>query len=146
MRNTVHLAGSAAGLFRDQRAGRQVPAEGAGVCLQERRARVAEAMEEVRFPAGRVVFREGEAGDCFYLVRSGVAVVSRGQGPDRQVLARLREGAFFGERALLRAETRCLLGAASLGGQARILHPLTGASLGLHVKAQTLLQSWQQQQ
>ena len=84
---------------------------------------MAEAMEEVRFPAGRVVFREGEAGDCFYLVRSGVAVVSRGQGPDRQVLARLREGAFFGERALLRAETRCMLGAASMG-QVRSLHPI----------------------
>lgn len=74
--------------------------------MQERRALVADAMELVEFQSGKVVFRQGDEGDKFYLIKSGVAIVSKGQGPDRKVLARLTEGGFFGERALMKSEKR----------------------------------------
>ena len=68
---------------------------------------MADAMEVVEFPAGKLVFRQGDVGDRFYLVKSGTAVVSKGQGADRQILTRLTEGGYFGERALIKSETRC---------------------------------------
>ena len=79
------------------------------VCMaeQERRALVAEAMEVAEFQPGKLVFRQGDAGDRFFLIKSGAAVVSKGQGADRQVLTRLTEGGYFGERALIKSEKRC---------------------------------------
>lgn len=74
---------------------------------QERRALVADAMEVVEFAPGKSIFRQGDLGDRFYLIKSGHAIVSKGQGSDRQVLARLDEGGYFGERALIKSEKRC---------------------------------------
>ena len=53
-------------------------------------------------PAGRVVVREGESGNQFYLVMSGCARVVKGFGTEREVeLAQIRTGDFFGEMCLL---------------------------------------------
>ena len=68
---------------------------------------MADAMEVVEFQPGKVLFRQGDAGDKFYLIKSGCAIVSMGQGPDRQLLARVTEGGYFGERALIKSEKRC---------------------------------------
>jgi len=61
------------------------------------------------FEKGDAVVREGEAGDTFYLIRSGAADVStRGMGKDgdRVVLGKMGEGDFFGEVALLTDKPR----------------------------------------
>lgn len=39
--------------------------------LQEHKAVVADALELVEFQAGQAVFRQGETGDRFYLIREG---------------------------------------------------------------------------
>src|ERR671938_2184937 len=57
--------------------------------------------------AGEVVFREGDAGDTCYVIRSGSVRVTRRHSDGRQIaLAELREGDIFGERAMFGGETR----------------------------------------
>jgi MFS family permease len=55
-------------------------------------------METVNRPAGTVIFRQGEAGDRYYLVEEGEVEVS----VDGRVASRLGRGDGFGEIALLR--------------------------------------------
>jgi signal transduction histidine kinase len=59
------------------------------------------------FPHGHVIFKEGDAGDGMYLVRSGGVQISAllAQG-DRKPLARLKEGDYFGEMAVIDNEPR----------------------------------------
>jgi len=62
-------------------------------------------MREVR--AGHIVIREGQPGDSFFVVAHGQVRVSRHDDRGREVLlARLRDGAFFGEMALLQPGPR----------------------------------------
>lgn len=63
-------------------------------------------LETVNLPAGHVLLREGEAGDCCYFLKSGRAEVMTGFGSARQVVAELDIGACFGEEALLTDATR----------------------------------------
>ncbi len=58
------------------------------------------------FEPGQVVFREGDAGDCAYFIQSGSVEVVRGGGGTEEVVARLNEGQYFGEMALLSNEPR----------------------------------------
>jgi putative ABC transport system ATP-binding protein len=61
---------------------------------------VAEKLMEESFPAGTVICRKGDVGDKFYLIRNGsVKVVDL---PDGEKI--LKEGDFFGEKALLTDE------------------------------------------
>jgi CRP/FNR family cyclic AMP-dependent transcriptional regulator len=56
---------------------------------------------------GEVVFREGDAGDTCYLIKSGAVLLTREHQDGRMVaIAELRSGAMFGELALFRGETR----------------------------------------
>lgn len=48
-----------------------------------------------------VIFREGEPGDAFYLIRNGMVKISRTSGEKEIVLSYLVSGNFFGESALL---------------------------------------------
>ena len=60
-----------------------------------------------RLPAGAHVIREGEPGNAFYFVASGELRVYSTDGLGRHTdLARLGEGAVFGEMALLSAQPR----------------------------------------
>ena len=63
-------------------------------------------LEALQLPAGHVLLREGEAGDCCYFLKQGRVEVMTGQGGDRQVVAELEEGACFGEEALLTERPR----------------------------------------
>jgi MFS family permease len=58
----------------------------------------ARAVEPVELPAGTVVIREGDAGDCFYVVADGEVEVLRGEERVRQ----LARGDCFGAIALVR--------------------------------------------
>ena len=54
-----------------------------------------------RVDAGQVVFREGDPGDAFYLIRNGQVKISKASGGKDLVLSYLVAGNFFGETALL---------------------------------------------
>jgi len=53
------------------------------------------------FPAGTVIFREGEPAEAMYIIQSGTVRISRMVAGEEQELALLEKGDFFGEMALL---------------------------------------------
>jgi CRP-like cAMP-binding protein len=58
------------------------------------------------FPAGTVLFHEGQPGDYMYVVQSGEIEIRRQVGETERVLAVLSTGEFFGEMAILNARPR----------------------------------------
>ena len=70
-------------------------------------ARLAALTVEEAHPAYKLIFREGDPVDAFYLVRDGMVTVFRDEpGRPQQVLARLEAGGFFGEMGLLNDKAR----------------------------------------
>lgn len=72
--------------------------------------RLAAICEEMEFPAGAVILREGEEGDCVFLIREGEVEISvtislkllPGEMGDREKsLVRLTPGSVFGEMAFI---------------------------------------------
>lgn len=76
--------------------------------LEDEQLRRLEAMiQEENSPAKRVIFREGDPVDAFYMVKDGLVTVYREEkGQPLQVLARLEEGGYFGEMGLLNDKAR----------------------------------------
>jgi CRP-like cAMP-binding protein len=69
--------------------------------------RVAEVAVPRRFPAGQVIFREGDASDTCYVVRSGHVRAVRENTDGRTIaLAHFGPGDIFGELAMFDAERR----------------------------------------
>lgn len=63
---------------------------------------LADVSAPVRFPASALIFREGEAGDCAYVVvRGSVQVFATDRNGDEVVIARLTECDHVGEQSLL---------------------------------------------
>jgi CRP-like cAMP-binding protein len=58
------------------------------------------------YPAGAVVFRQGDAGDAMYFVHAGTVGITREQGGLKSELAALKKGDFFGEMALVDGSPR----------------------------------------
>jgi CRP-like cAMP-binding protein len=58
------------------------------------------------FPAGAVLFKEGQPGDYMYVVQSGEVEIRRNVGETERVLAVLPPGEFFGEMAILNGRPR----------------------------------------
>ncbi|HEY5974443.1 MAG TPA: cyclic nucleotide-binding domain-containing protein [Geobacteraceae bacterium] len=52
------------------------------------------------YPAGEPIFRQGETGDCMYVIQSGTVEVVRQSGSGEVRLAEFGEGEIFGEMAL----------------------------------------------
>ena len=70
-------------------------------------ARVAELSVPREFPTGHVVFREGDASDTCYVVRSGRVRATRANRDGRTItLAQFGPGDFFGELAMFEDERR----------------------------------------
>jgi CRP/FNR family transcriptional regulator, cyclic AMP receptor protein len=65
-------------------------------------ATVAQQTDEVDVPAGKVLTREGDFGEEFFLIDAGTAQVTRGG----ESVAELGPGDFFGEMALLGEDRR----------------------------------------
>ncbi len=69
--------------------------------------RLAALAKEERHPAYKLIFREGDPVDAFYVVHEGMVTVYRDEpGRPQQVLARLEPGGFFGEMGLLNDKAR----------------------------------------
>ncbi|RKG62062.1 potassium transporter TrkA [Corallococcus sp. AB011P] len=64
---------------------------------------VARGAELLQTPAGTELFRQGDAGETFYVVISGEVAMKDGS---RQTVATVKQGGFFGELALLTGEPR----------------------------------------
>lgn len=72
------------------------------------------------YPAGEVLFREGEPGDRMFVIQAGAVRITKEMGGDQKALAVLGPGEFLGEMAILNGKprtatatviepTRCLL-------------------------------------
>jgi CRP/FNR family cyclic AMP-dependent transcriptional regulator len=73
----------------------------------------------VDYPAGAVLFREGDPGNEMYVVQSGEIEISRFIGDGEQVLAVLPAGEFFGEMAIVNDRPRSAT--ATVRSEARLL-------------------------
>ena len=65
-------------------------------------AEMAHLMEEVEIGEGTDIVKEGEAGNCMYIIYHGEIKIHK----EQQLLAVLGENNFFGELSLLDTETR----------------------------------------
>ena len=64
-------------------------------------------LEILRVPASQVIFEEGNAGDCLFLVNSGSVRISKiGGGGNQETLGFIEAGNYFGEMALIDNEPR----------------------------------------
>ncbi|MBI1865944.1 MAG: cyclic nucleotide-binding domain-containing protein, partial [Nitrospirae bacterium] len=74
---------------------------------EEERSRVARAAHVHRYAEGEVLFRQGDAGESFFLIRTGsVDIVIQDAGGMERHLATLGPGEYFGEMSLLTGEPR----------------------------------------
>lgn len=77
------------------------------------------------YEMGDVVFRQGDVGDCFYIVESGDVSVR----VDGSEVAKLSRGDFFGERALMNNEPRAATVAAATDTSCLVLNRKTFVSM-----------------
>lgn len=69
--------------------------------------KLAAALEPVIFIAGSHIIRQGEQGDCFYIIEEGEVKCTQTKTLGRAIeLLTLKEGDYFGEMALMLNETR----------------------------------------
>ena len=61
---------------------------------------------EAGFAGGAEIFKEGDAGDALYVVKSGRVQISAVMGGERQALARVPPGEVFGEMAIIDNQPR----------------------------------------
>lgn len=60
----------------------------------------------VRFKAGEIIFRQGDAGSEMFIVQSGAVEIYRDHASQAQVLAVMEKGDFFGEMSVLEGSPR----------------------------------------
>jgi len=65
-------------------------------------ADLAPLMKEIQYEQGTEIFKEGEIGDCMYIIQQGNIKIHKGT----TTLAILKEKEVFGELSLLDADTR----------------------------------------
>jgi signal transduction histidine kinase len=64
--------------------------------------KVQQAARELKFAPGEVIFKEGDAGDGMYVVKTGLVQISANVSPtERRVLTRVPPGDIFGEMAII---------------------------------------------
>jgi CRP/FNR family transcriptional regulator, cyclic AMP receptor protein len=91
---------------------------------------LAELLKEAKLAHGEVLFREGEAGDGFYLVRSGKIRIRRMVNPEEkkqaheQLLTILSAGQLLGEMALVDGASRS---ADAMAAEDTVLYHMTQA-------------------
>jgi CRP-like cAMP-binding protein len=73
---------------------------------------LARASEELEVPAGKVLCREGEVGQEFFVIIDGEVGVTKNSKKNGKRLAARAGGEFFGETALLKETSRMATGTA----------------------------------
>ncbi len=58
-------------------------------------------VSRMQFPAGAVIFRQGDTADFVYVIVNGKVDVIREEAEGEKVIARLAQGDYFGEMALI---------------------------------------------
>lgn len=91
----------------------------------------------VEAESGRLLFKEGDPGVSFYLIEAGAVRISRITPLGEEALAVLREGAFFGELALIDDAPRSAQAIAH-EGPARLIEFRTAALRALMEKEPAL--------
>jgi CRP/FNR family transcriptional regulator, cyclic AMP receptor protein len=71
------------------------------------------------YAPGEAIVRQGEKGDCMYVIQSGEVEVVQAASGGEQHLAILKEGDFFGEMSIFEGEVRSATVRAH--GEARVL-------------------------
>jgi CRP-like cAMP-binding protein len=85
------------------------------------------------FPAGKVLFREGDAGEDMYIIQSGRVAIKKRTGANKDVtLAVLEKGDFFGEMAVLERMPRSATAEMAEGGD---LIVISGDTFGDMIKS-----------
>ena len=74
--------------------------------VQENREIVAEALEFEEYEPEACIFSRGEMGDKFYLIKEGAVILTNGLEGSAKIAEKRGPKAYFGERALIRAEKR----------------------------------------
>lgn len=75
-----------------------------GTHVQQQKQLLADSLEATDFPDGSTLFRCGDVGDRFYLIKEGTVLLSK--PGDKEAPTRLTEGSYFGERSIIKDETR----------------------------------------
>ena len=65
-----------------------------------------ETVKLISYNKGDTIFREGDAGDSLYIIRTGFVKVTKDDEGKEQIVAYLSHGNYFGEMALFEHETR----------------------------------------
>ncbi len=69
--------------------------------------KLARIAKEERYPAGTILFRQGDPSGAFFIVRRGSVKIVKDMGtPSEKVLAVLRDGDFFGEMGVIEDSVR----------------------------------------
>jgi CRP/FNR family transcriptional regulator, cyclic AMP receptor protein len=86
--------------------GKGVGATAFGQLPQEKWDELGRAVEDLVATPGTVIFRQGDPGDKFYLIRTGSVRVFRQDAGRETELSVLQAGGYFGEMALFMDEPR----------------------------------------
>jgi CRP-like cAMP-binding protein len=82
--------------------------ESFGVLLDYERSKIAESLEEVSFPAGHDIVKQGDDAEAFFILKKGEVIATKitPGSLEKQEVKRYRAGDYFGERALITGEVR----------------------------------------
>jgi len=73
---------------------------------ERKRNKVGGVMKEIITLSNECVFKQGEDGDRFYIIKQGIASVTVNDGSGEKEVAQLKQGDYFGETALLSTSKR----------------------------------------
>lgn len=98
---------SSTNLIRDMEPNAEVGAQLARVPIlcslnTDERNKLGGALEEVEYTPGQTVFKQGEDGDTFFIIKSGTCMVSI----NGNVVCELSDGDYFGEQSILKGVKR----------------------------------------
>jgi cAMP-dependent protein kinase regulator len=77
-----------------------------GDLTSQQRSLIADCLEQLTYTDGEVLIKQGEPGDKFYLIEKGEAVATQEVDGKEVEVGRMKEGDYFGERALVLDEPR----------------------------------------